>query len=56
MTYSYNKRGGEMVSYDRWTNKGIDYIRHFKGKKINILAPIVKSRKGGMYRKLFDNC
>ncbi|MCM4173932.1 excinuclease ABC subunit UvrA [Arenibacter sp. TNZ] len=49
--YSYNT-GEKMVSYDDGQIKEL-IISSFKGKKINILAPIVKSRKGH-YRELFE--
>lgn len=49
--YSYNT-GEKMVSYsDRQIKELI--ITDYKGKKINILAPIIKSRKGH-YRELFE--
>ena len=49
--YSYNT-GEKMVSYDDSQIKEL-IITSYKGKKINILAPIVKSRKGH-YRELFE--
>jgi len=49
--YSYNT-GEKMVSYsDEQIKKLI--IHDFKGKRINVLAPIVRSRKGH-YRELFE--
>ncbi|WP_158960919.1 excinuclease ABC subunit UvrA [Myroides fluvii] len=49
--YSYNT-GEKMVSY---TDSQIQelILQDFKGKKINILAPVVRSRKGH-YRELFE--
>tara|TARA_R110002050_G_scaffold206946_1_gene342902 strand:- start:6794 stop:9634 length:2841 start_codon:yes stop_codon:yes gene_type:complete len=49
--YSYNT-GEKMVSYDDEQIKDL-IISSYKGKKINILAPIIKSRKGH-YRELFE--
>jgi excinuclease ABC subunit A len=49
--YSYNT-GEKMVSYDDSQIKEL-IISSYKGKKINILAPIIKSRKGH-YRELFE--
>ncbi|RED49286.1 excinuclease ABC subunit UvrA [Seonamhaeicola aphaedonensis] len=49
--YSYNT-GDKMVSYsDEQIKKLI--INDFSGKRINILAPVVRSRKGH-YRELFE--
>lgn len=49
--YSYNT-GEKMVSYsDEQINELI--LDGFKGKKINILAPVIRSRKGH-YRELFE--
>ncbi|WP_343486209.1 excinuclease ABC subunit UvrA [Allomuricauda sp. d1] len=49
--YSYNT-GEKMVSYgDEQIKKLI--IEAYQGKKINVLAPVVKSRKGH-YRELFE--
>jgi len=49
--YSYNT-GEKMVSYSDEQIK--ELIHHsFKGKRINILAPVVRSRKGH-YRELFE--
>jgi len=49
--YSYNT-GEKMVSYSDEQIKNL-IIRDFKDKKINILAPVVRSRKGH-YRELFE--
>ncbi|MCM4153046.1 excinuclease ABC subunit UvrA [Arenibacter sp. N53] len=49
--YSYNT-GEKMVSYDDGQIKEL-IISSYGGKKINVLAPIVKSRKGH-YRELFE--
>jgi len=49
--YSYNT-GKKMVSYNDEQIKAL-IIDSFKGKRINILAPVVRSRKGH-YRELFD--
>ena len=49
--YSY-RTGEKMVSYDDAQIMEL-IISSYKGKKINILAPIVKSRKGH-YRELFE--
>ncbi|WP_110357240.1 excinuclease ABC subunit UvrA [Arenibacter sp. ARW7G5Y1] len=49
--YSYNT-GEKMVSYDDEQIRDL-IISSYKGKKINILAPIIKSRKGH-YRELFE--
>ena len=49
--YSYNT-GDKMVSYsDEQINQLI--IENFKGKRINILAPVIRSRKGH-YAELFQ--
>ncbi|TPN89026.1 excinuclease ABC subunit UvrA [Aquimarina algicola] len=49
--YSYNT-GEKMVSYSDEQIKDL-IIQDFSGKKINILAPIIRSRKGH-YRELFE--
>ncbi|MFC7357432.1 excinuclease ABC subunit UvrA [Jejudonia soesokkakensis] len=49
--YSYNT-GLKMVSYSDEQIKEL-IINDFKGKKISILAPVVRSRKGH-YRELFE--
>ncbi len=49
--YSYNT-GEKMVSYSDEQIKNL-IIESYKGKRINILAPIVRSRKGH-YRELFE--
>ena len=49
--HSYNT-GEKMVSYSDEQIKSL-IIDSFNGKKINILAPIIKSRKGH-YRELFE--
>ncbi len=49
--YSYNT-GEKMVSYSDEQIKDL-ILQDFKDKKINILAPIVRSRKGH-YRELFE--
>ncbi|WP_419211288.1 excinuclease ABC subunit UvrA [Maribacter sp. X9] len=49
--HSYNT-GEKMVSYSDEQIKNL-IIESYKGKKINILAPIIKSRKGH-YRELFE--
>lgn len=49
--YSYNT-GKKMISYSDEQIKEL-IIKDFEGKKINILAPVVKSRKGH-YRELFE--
>lgn len=49
--HSYNT-GEKMVSYSDEQIKGL-IITSYKDKKINILAPIIKSRKGH-YRELFE--
>ncbi len=49
--YSYNT-GEKMVSYSDEQIKDL-ILKDFKGKRINILAPVVRSRKGH-YRELFE--
>ena len=49
--YSYNT-GAKMVSYSDEQIKAL-IISDFNGKRINILAPVVRSRKGH-YRELFE--
>ncbi len=49
--YSYNT-GDKMVSYNDEQIKEL-IINDFKGKRINILAPVIRSRKGH-YRELFE--
>ena len=49
--YSYNS-GEKMVSYNDKQIKEL-ISESFKGKRINILAPIIRSRKGH-YRELFE--
>lgn len=49
--YSYNT-GEKMVSYSDDQIKDLIY-QEFDGKKINILAPVIRSRKGH-YRELFE--
>ncbi|WP_346883286.1 excinuclease ABC subunit UvrA [uncultured Algibacter sp.] len=49
--YSYNT-GDKMISYNDEQIKAL-IIKDFKGKRINILAPVVRSRKGH-YRELFE--
>ena len=49
--YSYNT-GEKMVSYSDEQIKDL-IIESYKGKRINILAPVVRSRKGH-YRELFE--
>lgn len=49
--FSYNT-GEKMVSYNDEQIKEL-IIKNFHGKKINILAPVVRSRKGH-YRELFE--
>ncbi|MFD0836102.1 excinuclease ABC subunit UvrA [Mariniflexile aquimaris] len=49
--YSYNT-GDKMISYSDEQIKAL-IINDFKGKRINILAPVVRSRKGH-YRELFE--
>ncbi|WP_274474533.1 excinuclease ABC subunit UvrA [Mangrovimonas aestuarii] len=50
--YSYNT-GEKMVSYSDDQIKQL-IIENFNGKRINILAPVIRSRKGH-YRELFEN-
>jgi len=49
--YSYNT-GDKMISYSDEQIKEL-IISDFKGKRINILAPVIRSRKGH-YRELFE--
>ena len=49
--YSY-KTGEKMVSYTDSQIKDL-ILKDFKGKKVSVLAPVVKSRKGH-YRELFE--
>ena len=49
--YSYNT-GEKMVSYNDKQIKAL-IVENFDGKRINILAPVVRSRKGH-YRELFE--
>ncbi|MEJ1221788.1 excinuclease ABC subunit UvrA [Sediminicola sp. 1XM1-17] len=49
--YSYNT-GEKMVSYSDEQIKGL-IVEDYKDKKINVLAPVIKSRKGH-YRELFE--
>ncbi len=49
--YSYNT-GDKMISYTDEQIKEL-IINDFKGKRINVLAPVVRSRKGH-YRELFE--
>ncbi len=49
--YSYNS-GEKMVSYNDEQIKKLIF-KNFNGKRINILAPVVRSRKGH-YRELFE--
>ncbi|GLB49250.1 excinuclease ABC subunit UvrA [Neptunitalea lumnitzerae] len=49
--YSY-KTGEQMVSYSDEQIKDL-IINDFKGERINILAPVIRSRKGH-YRELFE--
>jgi excinuclease ABC subunit A len=49
--YSYNS-GEKMISYTDDQIKDL-IINSFKGKRINILSPVVRSRKGH-YRELFE--
>ncbi|MBU2940478.1 excinuclease ABC subunit UvrA [Lacinutrix sp. C3R15] len=49
--YSYNT-GEKMVSYNDEQIKAL-IIENFSGKRINVLAPVVRSRKGH-YRELFE--
>ena len=50
--YSY-KTGEKMVSYTDSQIKEL-ILQDFKGKKVNILAPVIRSRKGH-YRELFES-
>ena len=49
--YSYNT-GEKMVSYSDEQIKDL-ILNDFEGKRINVLAPVIKSRKGH-YRELFE--
>ena len=49
--YSYNT-GEKMVSYSDEQIKDL-ILKDFEGKRINVLAPVIKSRKGH-YRELFE--
>ncbi|MHA6280354.1 excinuclease ABC subunit UvrA [Salinimicrobium sp. CAU 1759] len=49
--YSYNT-GEKMVSYSDSQIQEL-ILRNFQGKKINVLAPVIRSRKGH-YRELFE--
>ena len=49
--YSYNT-GAKMVSYSDEQIKAL-IIKDFNGKRINVLSPVVRSRKGH-YRELFE--
>ena len=49
--YSYNT-GEKMVSYDDEQIKNL-IIQNFKDKRITVLAPVIRSRKGH-YRELFE--
>ncbi|OUR97676.1 excinuclease ABC subunit A [Flavobacteriales bacterium 33_180_T64] len=49
--YSYNT-GEQMVSYNDEQIKAL-IIKSYTGKKINILSPVIRSRKGH-YRELFE--
>ncbi|GAA0743034.1 excinuclease ABC subunit UvrA [Gaetbulibacter jejuensis] len=49
--YSYNT-GEKMVSYNDEQIKAL-IVESFNGKRINILAPVIRSRKGH-YRELFE--
>ena len=49
--YSYNS-GEKMVSYSDEQIKSL-ILQDFEGKRINILAPVIRSRKGH-YRELFE--
>lgn len=49
--YSYNT-GEKMVSYTDSQIKDL-ILESFRGKKVNILAPVIRSRKGH-YRELFE--
>ncbi|UAB83817.1 excinuclease ABC subunit UvrA [Zunongwangia sp. SCSIO 43204] len=50
--YSYNT-GEKMVSYTDNQIKDL-IIEHYKDKRVSVLAPVVRSRKGH-YRELFEN-
>lgn len=50
--YSYNTGGEKMVSYSDEQIKEL-IKEYYNGKKINVLAPAIKSRKGH-YRELFE--
>ncbi len=50
--YSYNS-GEKMISYSDEQIKSL-ILNDFKGKRVNVLAPIIRSRKGH-YRELFEN-
>lgn len=50
--YSYNT-GKKMVSYSDEQIRDL-IIKEYEGERINILAPVVRSRKGH-YRELFEN-
>ncbi|WP_026915680.1 excinuclease ABC subunit UvrA [Christiangramia portivictoriae] len=50
--YSY-KTGEKMVSYTDSQIKEL-ILQDFKGRKVNILAPVIRSRKGH-YRELFES-
>ncbi|MFV9482500.1 excinuclease ABC subunit UvrA [Christiangramia sp. ASW11-125] len=50
--YSY-KTGEKMVSYTDSQIKEL-ILQDFKGKKVNVLAPVIRSRKGH-YRELFES-
>lgn len=52
VAYSYNS-GEKMVSYTEDKIREL-IIENFEGKRVNILAPLVRSRKGH-YRELFDS-
>ncbi|AXG71151.1 UvrABC system protein A [Kordia sp. SMS9] len=50
--YSYNS-GEKMISYSDEQIKNL-ILNDFKGKRVNVLAPVIRSRKGH-YRELFEN-
>ncbi|WP_420573310.1 excinuclease ABC subunit UvrA [Kordia sp.] len=50
--YSYNS-GEKMISYSDEQIKNL-ILNDFKEKRVNVLAPIIRSRKGH-YRELFEN-
>ncbi|MAG88193.1 MAG: excinuclease ABC subunit A, partial [Flavobacteriaceae bacterium] len=50
--YSYNT-GEKMVSYTDTQIKDL-IIEHYKNKRVSVLAPVIRSRKGH-YRELFEN-